>query len=115
MILPLMISGAEITIILLIVVMLFGSNKVPEIAHFLGKSMRSVRNATDDIKTELTRSYDEEQINKAKASFTEQTDEVKKELADLSDSVKKKEAFTEQAKEVKKGVDKIGKSISRSK
>jgi len=110
-----MISGAEIAIILVIVVMIFGADKVPEIAHFFGKSVRSVRNATDDIKTELTRSYDEEQIKKAKESFTEQTDDIKNELADLTDQVQQKESFTKQAKEVKKGIDSLGNSISRNK
>lgn len=110
-----MISVPEVTIILVIVVMLFGADKVPEIAHFFGKSVRSVRNATDDIKTELTRSYDDEQIRKAKESFTEKTDDIKNELADLSDEVKKKENFSDQAKEVKKGMDDLGKSISRKK
>ena len=110
-----MISVPEVTIVLVIVVMLFGADKVPEIAHFFGKSVRSVRNATDDIKTELTRSYDDEQIRKAKESFTEKTDDIKNELADLSDEVKKKENFSDQAKEVKKGMDDLGKSISRKK
>jgi len=110
-----MISGAEIAIILVIVVMIFGADKVPEIAHFFGKSVRSVRNATDDIKTELTRSYGEEQIKKAKESFTEQTDDIKNELADLTDQVQQKESFTKQAKEVKKGIDSLGNSISRNK
>ena len=110
-----MISVPEVTIVLVIVVMLFGADKVPEIAHFFGKSVRSVRNATDDIKTELTRSYDDEQIRKAKESFTEKTDDIKNELADLSGEVKKKENFSDQAKEVKKGMDDLGKSISRKK
>gem|GEM_PF-1783847 len=110
-----MISVPEVTIVLVIVVMLFGADKVPEIAHFFGKSVRSVRNATDDIKTELTRSYDDEQIRKAKESFTEKTDDIKNELADLSDEVKKKENFSDQAKEVKKGINDLGKSISRKK
>lgn len=110
-----MISVPEVTIVLVIVVMLFGADKVPEIAHFFGKSVRSVRNATDDIKTELTRSYDDEQIRKAKESFTEKTDDIKNELADLSDEVKKKENFSDQAKEVKKGMDDLSKSISRKK
>ena len=38
----LFISGAEIFVILLIVVMLFGADKLPEIARGLGKGMRQV-------------------------------------------------------------------------
>lgn len=108
-----MISVPEVTIVLVIVVMLFGADKVPEIAHFFGKSVRSVKNATDDIQTELTRSYDDVQIKKAKESFTEKTDDVKNELADLTDQVKQKENFSNQAKKVKKEIDGLGSSISR--
>ena len=49
----LFISGAEIFIILVVVLVLFGAKKIPEIAKGLGKGMREFRKATDDIKKEL--------------------------------------------------------------
>ena len=49
----LFISGAEIFVILVIVVMLFGSDKLPEIARGLGKGMRQIKDATNDIKNEI--------------------------------------------------------------
>jgi sec-independent protein translocase protein TatA len=49
----LFISGPEIFVILLIVVMLFGADKIPEIARGLGKTMRQVKDATNDIKKEI--------------------------------------------------------------
>ena len=49
----LFISGPEIFVILLIVVMLFGADKIPEIARGLGKTMRQVKDATNDIKREI--------------------------------------------------------------
>ncbi|MCK4465371.1 MAG: twin-arginine translocase TatA/TatE family subunit [Bacteroidales bacterium] len=50
----LFISGAEIFIILVVVLVLFGAKKIPDIAKGLGKGMREFRKATDDIKKELS-------------------------------------------------------------
>ena len=49
----LFISGQEIVIIALAVLLLFGSKKIPEMARGLGKGMREFRKAADDIKREL--------------------------------------------------------------
>ena len=50
------IGGSELVFILLIAVMLFGTDKIPEIARTLGKGMAQLKNATDDIKSEITKS-----------------------------------------------------------
>ena len=50
----LFISGAEIFIILVIVVMLFGADKLPELARGLGKGMQQLKNATNEVKKEIT-------------------------------------------------------------
>ena len=49
----LFIGGPEIFIIVLIVVMVFGADKIPEIARGLGKGIRQVKEATNDIKKEI--------------------------------------------------------------
>ena len=49
----LFISGQEIFVILLVVLLLFGANKIPEIAKGLGKGLKEFRKATDDIKKEM--------------------------------------------------------------
>ncbi len=49
----LFISGPEIIIVLLVVVMLFGAKKIPELAQGLGKGMKEFKKATDDIKKEI--------------------------------------------------------------
>ncbi len=49
----LFISGQEIFIVMIVVLLLFGANKIPEIAKGLGKGMREFRKATDDIKKEI--------------------------------------------------------------
>ncbi len=49
----LFIGGPEIVIIMLVVVMLFGSKKIPEIARGLGKGMRELKDASNEIKREI--------------------------------------------------------------
>lgn len=68
----LFISGQEIFIVMIVVLLLFGANKIPEIAKGLGKGMREFRKATDDIKREIS--------NQTK----EITDDVKKMKDDLT-------------------------------
>jgi len=58
----LFISGQEIIFVLIAVLILFGSRKIPEFAKGLGKGMREFRKATDDIKKEINESSNE--INK---------------------------------------------------
>ncbi len=47
------IGGGELIFILFVVLMLFGSDKVPEIARTMGKAMAQLKNATNDIKNEI--------------------------------------------------------------
>jgi sec-independent protein translocase protein TatA len=50
----LFISGSEIFIVLLVVLLLFGSKKIPEVAKGLGKGISEFRKATDEIKKEIS-------------------------------------------------------------
>ena len=49
----LFISGQEIFIVFVFVLLLFGSKKIPEVARGLGKGMREFKKATEDIKREI--------------------------------------------------------------
>lgn len=59
----LFISGAEIFVILVIVVMLFGADKLPELARGLGKGMQQLKNATNEVKKEITESAKKQGID----------------------------------------------------
>ena len=87
----LFISGAEIAFILFIVVMVFGADKVPEIARGLGKGMRTLKDATNDIKNEITKSAEKNGID---TNFTKEIGDnikkVKDDLDDFTGSVKRK-------------------------
>ncbi len=79
---PLFISGTEILFIMFIVVMVFGADKVPDIARGLGKGMRQLRDATDDIKREITKTAEKQGID------TSVVDEVNKEIEGVKKNVK---------------------------
>lgn len=49
----LFIGGPEIVVILLFIVMFFGSKKIPELAKGLGKAIREIKDASNDIKKEI--------------------------------------------------------------
>lgn len=87
----LFISGAEITVILFIVVMVFGADKIPEIARGLGKGMRTLKNATNDIKHEITKSAKKHGIDTdVTKNIKEEIKKVKDEFEDFTGSVSRK-------------------------
>lgn len=77
----LFIGGAEIFIIITIAIMLFGADKIPEIARGLGKGMRQIKDATNDVKREITKTAKKQGID------TEFVKEIKKEVDDVKKSV----------------------------
>jgi len=53
------IGGGELIFIMFIVLMLFGSDKVPEMARAMGKAMAQLKNATNDIKSEIQKGVED--------------------------------------------------------
>jgi TatA/E family protein of Tat protein translocase len=47
------IGTTELLVILLIILLVFGSKKLPELAQGLGKSLKEFKRATNDIQDEL--------------------------------------------------------------
>ena len=50
----------EIMIILLVVLLLFGAKRIPELARGMGKGIREFKDATREIKTEVEKSIKDE-------------------------------------------------------
>lgn len=46
-------GGWEIMVILLVVLIFFGANKIPEIARGMGRGIREFKDATKEIKNEI--------------------------------------------------------------
>ena len=69
----LFISGSEVFIILVVVLVLFGAKKIPELAKGLGKGMREFKKATEDIKREINESSNDikKDINEMKDNITD--------------------------------------------
>jgi|TARA_B100000768_G_C11113463_1_gene304328 sec-independent protein translocase protein TatA len=77
----LFIGGPEIFIILLIVIMVFGADKIPEIARGLGKGMRQVKDATNDIKKEINNSAKSQGID------TDIAKDIRKSVSDVKEGI----------------------------
>lgn len=58
-------GGQEMMIIFLIVLLLFGAKKLPELARGVGKSMGEFKKAREDFEKEITRSEDDVRIKEA--------------------------------------------------
>ena len=68
---PAFISGSEIIIIFLVVLLLFGADKIPEIAKTLGKGMREFRKVTGELKKEF---------NSSTSDFKDDIQDLKRDL-----------------------------------
>jgi sec-independent protein translocase protein TatA len=73
------IGGGELVLIIFITLMLFGAEKIPEIARTLGKGMAQIKNATNDIKNEITKSADANDIDikSLAGNFKKEVDDIK--------------------------------------
>jgi len=77
----LFISGGEIGLILLFVLIFFGADKIPEFARMMGKGVREFKKATDDIKREITDSTSG-LMNDIQSIQTNLTNTLTKEIAE---------------------------------
>ncbi|MBC7847305.1 MAG: twin-arginine translocase TatA/TatE family subunit [Flavobacterium sp.] len=79
------IGGGELIFILFIILMLFGSDKVPEIARTMGKAMAQLKNATNDIKNEIQKGaedngFDHKMLNDLTGNITSEINKTKASL-----------------------------------
>lgn len=89
----LFIGTPEVMFILVIAVMVFGADKIPEVAKGLGKGMRSLRDASNEVKSEIKKSSTEKQNIETKVSqdIQEEITKVKDEIEDFSGSIKREQ------------------------
>jgi TatA/E family protein of Tat protein translocase len=57
-------GGPEILIIFVIVLLLFGAKKIPELARGLGKSMGEFKKAREEFEDEIKRAADDVDLDK---------------------------------------------------
>lgn len=71
------INGENIWIILIIVVLLFGGTKLPELARGLGKAKREFRKASDEVDDEIRSAIDEDERKKARNKILEEEERAR--------------------------------------
>lgn len=77
-IVPVFISGSEIIIIFLVILLLFGADKIPDIARTLGKGMSEFRKVTNDLKRE---------INSSTRDLRDEVEDLKKDMDHTKDNL----------------------------
>ena len=86
----LFISGTELVFIFFIVLLVFGADKIPSIAKSLAKGVTQVRNATNEIKSEIQKSVDSNELGGGVGKdIKEEVDKVKEDFDELTDSIKR--------------------------
>ena len=96
------IGGGEMIFIIFIALMLFGSDKIPAIARAMGKGMAQLKNATNEIKSEISKSAEQNGLNDSikdlTSSFQSEVDTIKGGLdANLSNPLDKMKEDIEEA------------------
>jgi len=79
------IGGGELIFIMFIVLLLFGADKVPEMARGMGKMMAQLKNATNDIKSEIQKGvedngFDQKMLNDLTNNITSEINKAKTNL-----------------------------------
>lgn len=84
------ISSVEIAFILFVVLLVFGADKIPAIARGLGKGMRQIKDATNEIKSEISKSAEEHGIDTSIVNdVQEQLEDAKKGIEQVSGTVQR--------------------------
>lgn len=94
---PAFLDFQEIVIILVVAVVIFGPDKIPEIARGLGEAVRKMKDATEDIKQEI--------LNPAEN--LDPTKEIRETIAELDPTKDIKEALmnTDPTKDIAKALE----------
>ena len=86
----LFISGAELVFVFFIVLLVFGADRIPSIAKGLAKGMTQIRQATNEIKTEISKNTKDKDPTKSIAKdINDSVSDIKKDFDDLKDSIKR--------------------------
>jgi sec-independent protein translocase protein TatA len=85
------IGGGELILILFVVLMLFGSDKIPDIARTMGKAMAQLKNATNDIKSEIQKGAEANGIDSK--SITDITGNINQEISKAKENLLNEDAL----------------------
>jgi len=86
----LFISGAEIFFIFFVILLVFGADKIPSFARTLAKGIVQVKQATNEIKSEIQKTTKDNPVSEIKKQIDSEINEAKNDFDDLTGSVKRK-------------------------
>lgn len=110
------IGFSELFFVLFAVLMLFGSKEIPQIARFLGKTMAQIKNATNDIKTEITTSVKDSglDMNSLSGGISDEIAKAKSEIKNTMNPVSSiSEEVQKPIEEVKEDIENLTGPIKR--
>lgn len=82
------ISGPEIVFVFMVVLLVFGANKMPDIARTVAKGIQQVKNASRDFREEIEKSVEAQGLDTKE--LQKEVNDLKKELNDITGTVKRK-------------------------
>ncbi len=74
------IGFSELALIFLLVILLFGPEKLPEFAKFFGKTVRTIRDTVDDAKMTIKQELDQADLTKDIAQMKSDLDPLRTDL-----------------------------------
>ena len=77
----------EVTVILILALLIFGPKKLPELGKQLGKTLKSLKKASNEFQNEIDQVMNEEDES-PKSIESNQTNEINKEKIDSENSKK---------------------------
>tara|TARA_Y100001936_G_C15964713_1_gene607665 strand:- start:724 stop:993 length:270 start_codon:yes stop_codon:yes gene_type:complete len=86
----LFISGAEIFFTFFVILLVFGAEKIPSFARTLAKGIVQVKQATNEIKSEIQKTAKDNPVSEIKEQIDSEINEAKNDFDDLTGSVKRK-------------------------
>ena len=86
----LFISGAEIFFTFFVILLVFGAEKIPSFARTLAKGIVQVKQATNEIKSEIQKTAKDNPVSEIKEQIDSEINEAKNDFDDLTESVKRK-------------------------
>ncbi len=66
-------GGWEVLLIMLVVLLLFGAKKIPELARGLGQGIREFKDASSEFKSELNKGLEDRPANNNNSNSTNTT------------------------------------------
>ena len=96
-------GGSEIFLIVIVVIMLFGQEKLPELMKGIGKGIREINDAKNQIQNEIQKS-----TSGVSDDFKKHTSDIQSEIEKVGQSVKRGVG------DVKKNIDSAGESANES-